>query len=98
MRLPLYDPDARRKTVSVSLNSDLVARSEAIGIDIARVSETALIVALEAAEKEQIRKEVQESARFTAEYVKQHGYPFPGQMTMFMPAEDDSDCSTNDAA
>jgi len=42
MRVPLYDHGAKRKTVSVTLNADLVARSAAHGINISRVAEAAL--------------------------------------------------------
>jgi post-segregation antitoxin (ccd killing protein) len=98
MRVPLYDHNARRKTVSVTLNADLVARSAAHGINISRVAEAALITAFEAAEKAAIREEMREAARFTAEYVAEHGYPFPESMAMFMPDDEDPDARTGDAA
>ncbi len=98
MRMQLYDQNAKRKTVSVTLNADLVARSAAHGINISRIAETALIAAFEAAEKVKIRKEIQEAARFTDEYVAEHGYPFPESMAMFMPDEQDPEARTDDAA
>jgi len=39
MRMPLYDHNAKRRTVSVPLNADLVAGSAAHGINISRVAE-----------------------------------------------------------
>jgi post-segregation antitoxin (ccd killing protein) len=90
--IPLYHHAAKRKTVSVTLNADLVARSAAHGINISRVAEAALIAAFKAAEKAKIRQEMQEDARWVSEYVAQHGYPFPEAMAAFTPneAEDDA--------
>ena len=98
MRMPLYDHAAKRRTVSVTLNADLVARSAAHGINISRIAETALIAAFEAAEKAAILKEINEAARFTDEYVAEHGYPFPEATAMFMPDNECSEDVTNDAA
>jgi post-segregation antitoxin (ccd killing protein) len=89
MRTPLYDHNAKRKTVSVTLNADLVARSAAHGINISRVAEAALIAAFETAEKEKIREELKADAAWVAGFVAKHGYPFPESMAMFMPDEDD---------
>ena len=77
MRIPLYDHGAKRKTVSVTLNADLVARSAAHGINISRVAEAALVAAFEEAEKAKIREEMREAARFTDEIVRRYGHPFP---------------------
>jgi post-segregation antitoxin (ccd killing protein) len=98
MRVPLYDHTAKRKTVSVTLNADLVARSAAHGINISRVAEAALIAAFEEAEKAKIREEMREAARFIDALVAEHGYPFPASMAMFMPDDEDSDDLTDDAA
>lgn len=89
MRTPLYDHNAKRKTVSVTLNADLVARSAGHGINISRVAEAALIAAFETAEKDKIRAELKEDAAWVADFVAKHGYPFPEAMAMFMPDEDD---------
>ena len=92
MRAPLlYDHNAERKTVSVTLNADLVARSEAHGIDISRVAEDALIAAFEAVEKAAIREELKEDARWVAALVAEHGYPFPESQAMFMPDDEEDD-------
>ena len=78
MRVLLYDHSAKRKTVSVTLNADLVARSAAHGINISRVAEAALVAAFEEAEKSKIREEIHEAARFTDEIVRQLWAPIPG--------------------
>ena len=93
MDIPLFDHKARRKTVSVTLNSDLVARSAAHGINISRVAEVALAAAFEAAEKAAIREELKEDARFVAAYVAEHGYPFPEAMADFVPDQQDDNAA-----
>ena len=93
MRLPLYDHNALRKPVSVSLNEDLVARSEALGIDIAQVAEAALAAAFEAAEKEQIRKDLRDDAEWVRRFVAEHGHPFPESVAAFMPDEAGDDAA-----
>lgn len=76
MRTPLYDVNARRKTVSITLNSDLVAKASALGINISRTAEAAVIQAFEAAEKAKIREEIRAATRMVDEYVAIHGMPF----------------------
>ena len=76
MRTPLYDVKARRKTVTVTLNADLVAKASALGINISRTAEAAVVQAFEAAEKAKIREEMREAARMVDEYVAMHGMPF----------------------
>ena len=76
MRTPLYDPNARRKTVSITLNADLVAKASALGINISRTAETAVIRAFEEAERAKIHEEIREATRMVDEYVAIHGMPF----------------------
>nr|WP_294522661.1 type II toxin-antitoxin system CcdA family antitoxin [uncultured Rhodopila sp.] len=98
MRTPLYDHNAKRKTVSVTLNADLVARSIERGINISRVAETALIASFEAAEKVVILDEITAATKFVDEYVTLHGHPFPESTAMFMPEDDDPNAAADDAA
>lgn len=76
MRRPLYDLQARRKTVSVSLNADLVEKARAAGINISRIAETALATAFVAHEREAIRADLREAAELTSRLVAEHGLPF----------------------
>ncbi len=92
MRTPLYDVNARRKTVSITLNADLVARASALGINISRTAEAAVIQAFEAAEKAKIREEIREATRITDELVARHGIPFP-EFGMFSPDEAGDDAA-----
>jgi antitoxin CcdA len=90
MRTPLYDVNARRKTVSITLNSDLAAKASALGINISRTAEAAIIKAFEEAEKANIREEIREAARFTDELVAKFGLPFPefGQFDLDEESDD----------
>ena len=58
MHSPLYDAKSRRKTVSVTMNADLVARASALGINISRTADAAVIKAFEEAERANIREEI----------------------------------------
>jgi post-segregation antitoxin (ccd killing protein) len=96
VRTPLYDHNAKRRTVSVTLNTDLVARAAAHGINISRVAEAALIAAFETAEKAAIVEEIRAAVRYTDE--RAHGYPFPESQAMFMPEDEDAEDLNDDAA
>ncbi len=76
MRRPLYDLQARRKTVSVSLNADLVEKARAAGINISRIAETALATAFVAHEREMLIAETREASALTEAYIAEHGPPF----------------------
>jgi antitoxin CcdA len=90
MRTPLYDANARRKTVSVTMNADLVAKAAALGINISRTAEAAVIQAFEAAERAKIREEIREAMRMVDEYVALHGMPFDGWANP-TPSPEDTD-------
>jgi post-segregation antitoxin (ccd killing protein) len=57
----LFDPAARRKTVSVTLNGDLVAKATEAGITLARPAETAVAHAYAASERERARQGLREA-------------------------------------
>jgi antitoxin CcdA len=90
MWTPLYDVNARRKTVSITLNADLAAKASALGINISRTAEAAVIRAFEEAERAKIRAEIREAARMVDEYVAIHGMPFDDWANEGL-ATDDSD-------
>jgi post-segregation antitoxin (ccd killing protein) len=93
MRTPLYDVNARRKTVSITLNADLAAKASALGINISRTAESAIVQAFEAAEKARIREEVREATRMVDEYVAIHGMPFDDWANDGIPADDADDAA-----
>ena len=92
MRTPLYDVNARRKTVSITLNADLVAKASALGINISRTAEAAIVQAFEAAEKAKILEEIREATRITDELVAKYGLPFP-QFAAFGDDQADEDAA-----
>ncbi|MBX9944366.1 MAG: type II toxin-antitoxin system CcdA family antitoxin [Reyranella sp.] len=70
-----YDQAARKRTVSLTLNSDLYAKAKAQGINASQVAEAALAEALAARLTEQARAEIgQDLAAYNA-YVDRHGSP-----------------------
>ena len=93
MRTPLYDVNARRKTVSITLNADLAAKASAVGINISRTAESAIVQAFEAAEKARIREEIREAMRMVDEYVAIHGMPFDDWANDGTPADDADDAA-----
>lgn len=76
MRRPLYDLQARRKTVSVSLNADLVEKARAAGINISRIAEGALATAFAAHEREILIADARAAAALTERLIAEHGPPF----------------------
>lgn len=76
MHYPLFNPDSRRKTVSITLNGELVAKATEAGINISHTAEEALAHAYAAIERERVRQDLREAARMVDEYVALHGMPF----------------------
>ena len=75
MRQPLFDPTAKKKTVSLTLNGDLYAKAKAHGINASRVAEAALAQALAAREADEIRADVEKDLAAYNAYVDKHGSP-----------------------
>jgi post-segregation antitoxin (ccd killing protein) len=73
MRSSLYDADARRRTVSLTLNADLCAKAKAAGINLSRVAEEALAHALALRVAEQTRAEIQRDLAAHDAFIEQHG-------------------------
>jgi post-segregation antitoxin (ccd killing protein) len=58
VRVPLYNSDARKRTVSITLNADLYARAKDAGLNLSSVAEAALAAALAQRLAEQVRADV----------------------------------------
>ena len=71
----LFDPAARRKTVSLTINVDLLAKAKAAGINVSRIAEAALEQALRESHREILRKEFAQDLRTWEDYVDKHGDP-----------------------
>lgn len=75
MRKPLYDPAALRKTVSVTVNGDLVARAKAEKLNISRIAEDALAAALLAKRRETLKEEARRDMDAYNDYIERYGSP-----------------------
>ena len=71
----LFAPDARRKTVSLTINADLIQKARAAGINASRTAEVALEQALRDHHREQLRQEFAQDLRAMEDYVDRHGNP-----------------------
>lgn len=70
-----FDPRARKRTVSLTLNGDLYAQAKAAGINASRVAEAALAQALKARRAEALAAEIRQDREALARYVAEHGDP-----------------------
>ena len=83
----LFDPGARKRTVSLTVNSDLYAKSKAAGINASRVAEAALSEALLQAQRAVLRREIQQDRDALAGYMAEHGDPTAELREMFEPPD-----------
>jgi post-segregation antitoxin (ccd killing protein) len=58
-RRRLFDREAARRTVSVTINGDLVAKAKAAGLNLSRIAEHALTEALRACESAKLDRAMQ---------------------------------------
>ncbi|MGA9868940.1 MAG: type II toxin-antitoxin system CcdA family antitoxin [Acetobacteraceae bacterium] len=93
MRTPLYDPTARRKTVSISINSDLADKAASAGVNLSRTAEAAIAAALMEAERQRARHEAAEAARITEELIAKYGHPFTEWIADYLPDEGDANAA-----
>ncbi len=75
MRQPLFDPKAKKRTVSLTLNSDLYAKTKVAGINASQVAEAALAAALASQRAEKVRSEIEQDLAAYNAYVEKHGSP-----------------------
>lgn len=75
MRQNLYDPKARKQTVSLTINADLVAKVKSAGVNASQVAEDALAEALAKRMAEQIREEIRRDIAACNAYIAEHGSP-----------------------
>lgn len=87
MTKPLFDASAKKRTVSLTLNSDLYAKAKAEGINASQVAEAALAEALAAQIALTARIEIQHDLDAYKDYVEKHGSP--AEMLRAHLAEDD---------
>jgi post-segregation antitoxin (ccd killing protein) len=73
MRDPLYNHDATKQTVSVTLNSDLYAKSRNAGINVSKVAEKAVADAYQELQRAKLLVEIQQDLDAVQKYVDEHG-------------------------
>jgi antitoxin CcdA len=73
VRDALYDANARRRTVSMTLNADLCAKARHAGINLSRVAEDAIASALSRHVAERLRDEIKQDLEAHDAFVEQHG-------------------------
>jgi post-segregation antitoxin (ccd killing protein) len=73
VRTPSYDVDARRRTVSLTLNADLCAKANAAGMNLSRVAEDALATALTLHMAERMRADIRRDLAAHDAFVETHG-------------------------
>ncbi|MGE3248133.1 MAG: type II toxin-antitoxin system CcdA family antitoxin [Beijerinckiaceae bacterium] len=88
MRKPLFDPQAPKKTVSLTINSDLYAKARAAKINVSAVAGKALEEALKKALAEQIAAEVKADLEAHEAYIAKHGDPAEALREMLAERDD----------
>ncbi|HEY5300316.1 MAG TPA: type II toxin-antitoxin system CcdA family antitoxin [Acetobacteraceae bacterium] len=93
MSLQLYDQAARRRTVSISINSDLADKAASAGVNLSRTAEAAIAAAFVDAERQRAGQEAAEAARITEELVAKYGHPFAEWIADYLPEEGDANAA-----
>lgn len=75
MRHAHYDQTARKKTVSLTVNSDLYAKVKLAGISASKVAEEALAQALAAQLTDKLKDEIRQDLSAYNAYAEAHGSP-----------------------
>jgi post-segregation antitoxin (ccd killing protein) len=73
MKGVLYDTGAKKQTVSITLNSDLYAKSKSLGINASRVAERALAKELARRTVEALESEIRRDLEACDAYEAEHG-------------------------
>ena len=68
-----YDPGARKRTVSLTLNADLYAKAKGAGINLSKVAEEAVAQALAERLAEQVKGEIRRDLGALNAFVETHG-------------------------
>ena len=87
MQNTLYDGAARKRTVSLTLNSDLYAKVRAAGMNASRIAEAALAEALRTRDAEVLRVEIRQDMQALADYIAEHGDPAAELRELFDPPD-----------
>ncbi len=72
-RSPPYDVKVAKQTVSLTINSDLVAQAKRLGINASQVAEAALAQEVARRRAEQIAAEIKQDLEASDAYAAKHG-------------------------
>ena len=75
MRQHHFDPAAKKRTVSLTVNSELYQRAKTEGINASQVAEEALAKALAERLSAKIKSEIEQDLAAYDAYVEKHGSP-----------------------
>ena len=70
-----YQEDAPKKPVNCSMNSDLVAKAKAVGINVSAAAEAGVLAAVEQAERRRIEQETEALMAFWNDHEARFGTP-----------------------
>ncbi len=87
MRRPPYDTAAPRRTVSLTINADLLAKAKAEGLNASAIAERALAVELTERVRARLREELARDAVAYDAFVAEHG-SFPDMVRAHLEAEE----------
>ncbi len=73
MRMGLYQTSAPRRAVNLTLNSDLVTKARAEGLNISALAEQAVAAALVRKAREKLEAEVAQACRVHEQYLEEYG-------------------------
>ncbi len=73
MRVPAHDVKAAKRTVSLTLNSDLYARAKKLGINASQVAEAALAIEVARRQAELVRADIARDLDAVSAYEAKHG-------------------------
>ena len=71
--MPAYDTDAAKRPVNVTLNSDLVARARAEGLNLSALAEEAVAAALARIAKARFEAEIAQACLVHEQYLAEYG-------------------------
>jgi post-segregation antitoxin (ccd killing protein) len=89
MRDPLFESNAPKQTVSITLNSDLYAKAKTLGINASKVAEKALAQEYARRRSETLLAELRQDLAAVEKYAEQHG-SFADLVREHYAREDDS--------
>jgi post-segregation antitoxin (ccd killing protein) len=73
MRDPLFEPKAVKRTVSITVNSDLYAKAKSLGINASKVAEEALATKYAELHSQALIAELRQGLAAVESYADQHG-------------------------